>query len=351
MPDSSRFKEITDLALSLPAVLLLLFGVLPPDPAACPDEARLGEKALPPGLAPLQGYWRDKTDPDYLLAVEGSRMIVAYGAQVREVASILGTDGKDARICHSGREAQTALRPQNGELVFRDPFREQAHRLTRLDHRPASLCLSSLHLPEARPIAASRVGQIQRELYERSRKEQSLLRPSNPSGQENPPWLQTQSTTPPAPGAPDSALKMADQVMRNTEYVRDLLTAVGWIDVGRFGHGTSNAAFLIVQHSWDVPLMLAVLPRLKKDVDAGLMGADTYALLHDRLQLALGLPQRYGTQIGRDHQGNAIVLPVEEPARVAELRRQLGLIPLADYVKVFGASEVRFSSACQPQLQ
>jgi hypothetical protein len=336
-------------APSLPAVFLLLFGAFSTDLMVCPDEIRLGEKALPSTLAPLQGYWQDKADPDYLLAVEGTRIIVAFGAQVREVVSILGSDGQDARICHSGREAQTALRYQEGELIFRDPFREQAHRLTRLTHKPAGLCLSPIHLPGARPLSASRIEQIQRELYERSLKEQSLLRPSNPPQQGNPPWLQTQSTVLPMPGMQDAGFKLADQVMKNTEYVRGVLMEVGWIDVERFGHGASNAAFLIVQHSWDVPLMLAVLPRLKKDVDAGLMGSDAYALLYDRLQLALGLPQRYGTQIGRDTHGYAIVLPVEAPARVEELRRQRGLIPLTDYVKVFGASEVRFSSACQSQ--
>ncbi len=41
-----------------------------------------------------------------------------------------------------------------------------------------------------------------------------------------------------------------------------------------------------------------------------------------------------------------MVLPVEDSARIEERRRKLGLVRLADYVKAFGASEVRFSSAC-----
>lgn len=134
--------------------------------------------------------------------------------------------------------------------------------------------------------------------------------------------------------------------MKNTEFIRELISEVGWIDVERFGRDASDAAFLLVQHSWDVPLMLAVLPQLKRDVDAGRMGTDVYALLYDRLQLALGLRQLYGTQIARDDRGNAVVLPVEDAAGVEERRRRFGLIPLADYVKVFGASEVRFSPAC-----
>ena len=96
-------------------------------------------------------------------------------------------------------------------------------------------------------------------------------------------------------------------------------------------------------------MMMAALPYLKKDVDRGLMGPDTFALHYDRLQLALGLRQRYGSQVATTPQGETVVLPVEgDPSEIDRLRRQLGLIPLADYVRVFGAPAVRFSTDCQP---
>lgn len=93
--------------------------------------------------------------------------------------------------------------------------------------------------------------------------------------------------------------------------------------------------------------MLAVLPELKRDVDAGRMDADTYVLLFDRLQLALGRLQRFGSQVATDETGALVVLPVEDPSKVDALRRDRGLIPLKEYVHVFGASEVRFSQACK----
>lgn len=332
------------------ALLLLTPEPLTSGQKVCAPYPATGPESSARIPAAAQGFWKDRDDPRYALAVEGSRFTVAYDERVREVGVLLEVDGQEARICYSGRETTTFLRVQESELVFRDPFRKQTHHLMRLKERPPGLCLTSFHLSDPHPLPETQIREIQRELYERRRRDQAVLRPSRREGKETPqglPWLQTQSVPQLDPSGLNADIELADRVMRNSEYVRELISEVGWIDVERFGHGASDAAFLLVQHSWDVPLMVAVLPQLKKDVDAGRMGADTYALLYDRLQLALGLPQRYGTQIGRDNYGGAVVFPVEDPAQVEELRRQLGLIPLTEYVRVFGASEVRFSPACR----
>jgi hypothetical protein len=77
------------------------------------------------------------------------------------------------------------------------------------------------------------------------------------------------------------------------------------------------------------------------------MDAVPYVLLLDRLELSLGKRQRYGSQVATDERGEIFVLPVEDPAKVDALRESLGLIPLKEYVQVFGASEVKFSQDCQ----
>jgi hypothetical protein len=160
------------------------------------------------------------------------------------------------------------------------------------------------------------------------------------------PWLRQ--------SAPDSAvvdrqLQWAELTDENAQYMRRILAEIGWIDVPRFGYSTSKAAFLIVQHSWDIPLMLSVLPRLQEDVKADRIESEEYALMYDRVHLALGYPQRYGSQVITEESGDVLVLPVEEPGRVESLRRELGLIPLIDYVRIFGATKVRFSQACREQ--
>ena len=76
---------------------------------------------------------------------------------------------------------------------------------------------------------------------------------------------------------PDSEMSYADHWRMskmqadNGEYVKHLARSVGWIDAQRFGAETSVGAFLLVQHSGDLGLMLAVLPQIERDVRAGRM--------------------------------------------------------------------------------
>jgi hypothetical protein len=132
---------------------------------------------------------------------------------------------------------------------------------------------------------------------------------------------------------------------RDLEYLRGLMLQVGWIDAERFGYPTANAAFFFIQHSWDVPLMMAALPWIEKDVEAGRTEGEDYALLFDRLQLAIGEKQRYGTQVGIDSSNAAFVFPLEEPERVDDHRKTLGLMPLAEYVGLVA----RFNNAYAPE--
>jgi hypothetical protein len=324
--------------------LLLLFNL---GGAACLDEP-VENGSISAELKQIQGYWRDEHDSLYLLGLEGPRMTISYDGGVREVAMVMNVEAGRARLCSSGRNVDAGLKLSAGQLVFHDRFRDETHHLFRLRQKPEALCLSSFHLPAPSPISESQVSEIQRELSLRNQQDQALLRPirqARPPDSRDLPWLKSDEH--PKPGDPDleREIRLVGHTIENTLYVRNLVSKVGWIDVGRFGFGASNAAFLLVQHSWDVPLMRAVLPQLKEDVDRGLMERDTYALLYDRLQLALGHPQLYGSQIARDSLG-VFVLPVADPAHVEERRRQLGLIPLAEYVRVFGADEVRFSSEC-----
>ncbi len=125
----------------------------------------------------------------------------------------------------------------------------------------------------------------------------------------------------------------------NTKYLIELVREVGWIDVERFGAPAAGNAFLIVQHSGNLPLMLAALPPIEKDVKAKRLDAQQYALLFDRVRVMLGERQRYGTQLGSNPQGELVVIPLESRERVDELRKELGLFPLGDYFKLFPGHE------------
>jgi hypothetical protein len=140
---------------------------------------------------------------------------------------------------------------------------------------------------------------------------------------------------------PDSEMSYADRwrMMKMQadygEYVKNLARRIGWIDAQRFGAETSAGAFLLVQHSGDLELMLAVLPQIERDVQAGRMEGQYYALLYDRAQVFQALPQRYGTQVSFDERGRARAENLEDPARVDARRQEMGMEPLAEYLQRF----------------
>ena len=79
----------------------------------------------------------------------------------------------------------------------------------------------------------------------------------------------------------------------------------------------------------------------EKDVKAKRLDGGAYALLYDRLQLMLGEKQRYGSQIGAGPDGLTVMLPLEDKSKVDQLRKEMGLEPLAQYVGRFG-KDVKF---------
>ncbi len=101
-------------------------------------------------------------------------------------------------------------------------------------------------------------------------------------------------------GIPPDTLLALDTIRvtgENAAYLRALVLEVGWIDVQRFGYPTAVAAFLLVQHSLDLPLMLAAIPEVEKSTGSQGLGGDAYPLLVDRARLLQGERQLYGTQL------------------------------------------------------
>ncbi|MHC5072915.1 MAG: DUF6624 domain-containing protein, partial [Planctomycetota bacterium] len=76
---------------------------------------------------------------------------------------------------------------------------------------------------------------------------------------------------------------------------------------------------------------------IEGDVKAGRLHGQTFALLYDRLQLMQGGQQRYGTQVMKvDEKGDWVLRRLEDPDRVDERRKAMGLGPLKEYLSGFG---------------
>ncbi len=285
--------------------------------------------AARPGVAlgAPEGAWEGK-DPNgqRLLRRYGDGKIVLWSQGRVGVVKIVDCGPTSFTVKAQGRKFNVKYEIHGDQLTVtqdtpQGPVTMTAHRLASV---PEELLLRPLKLGAAGAVDATRLKQIQDELAVRLDKDQAVRKKLMGAGPANPP---TQA---------DYAEMMKTDI-DNTAYVKKLVTELGWIDAGRFGFITSNAAFLIIQHSGDLPLMLAALPEIEKDVKTNKGLGQAYALLYDRTQLMLGKPQRYGSQVGQVD-GKMAVLPLEDRKKVDEYRKSMGMEPLADYLSHFGAS-------------
>lgn len=302
--------------------------------------------SLPRGENPrVEGLWQDNERADYLVAIANEQVVVSFGGQVRKVATILDSMESGLRLCEDGQDSMREISWDRNNLTILDPRTDEAHHLRRLTSHPGDLRIVALQIPEPVPVPADVAQQVEGELGRRVRADQDAQKSHFEQL-----WGTgvTQSSIVAGQGLPEDldTLNMIAVKAENTKYLKRLVTEMGWIDSRRFGAIAADYAFLLAQHSQDLPLMLAALPKIKEEVEARRLGGDTYALLYDRIQLLLGKKQYYGTRMGKDLTGQPIVLPTELPETVDERRKGLGMEPLSAYVKIFGAREVRFSSAC-----
>lgn len=94
--------------------------------------------------------------------------------------------------------------------------------------------------------------------------------------------------------------------------------------------------FLVIQHA-DLAMQIKYLPMMKEAVKKGDVPKSELALLEDRIRIAQGKKQIYGSQIGRNPQtGKYFVKPIIEPEKVNNRRAKVGLQPIEKYVKHWG---------------
>jgi hypothetical protein len=118
----------------------------------------------------------------------------------------------------------------------------------------------------------------------------------------------------------------------NTKRLGEIIERHGWPTYTLVGKDGANAAWLLVQHADSSPKfqrkcldLMAKVPRVEisqKDI----------AYLTDRVLLAEGKKQVYGTQFTLVH-GKCKPRPLEDEASVDKRRKEVGLPPLAEYFK------------------
>jgi len=115
--------------------------------------------------------------------------------------------------------------------------------------------------------------------------------------------------------------------------VTEILDKNGWVGTDKIGGQANQTLFLVIQHS-DLKTQQKYLPMMREAVKNKNANGSALALLEDRVGLGEGKRQVYGSQIGRDNETQKhYVLPLDDPDNVDKRRAEVGLGPLADYVK------------------
>ena len=121
----------------------------------------------------------------------------------------------------------------------------------------------------------------------------------------------------------------------NTARMKVIIQQYGWPSHELVGKDGTDAAFLIIQHA-DYAFQKKMLPRVKKAYQAKELSGQDYALLLDRVLVAEGKPQVYGTQampISEWKNKEPLLRPIEDEANVDKRRAEVGLMPLSEYRK------------------
>jgi hypothetical protein len=124
--------------------------------------------------------------------------------------------------------------------------------------------------------------------------------------------------------------RMAEVHHRNAARLSAIMDHVGWPGRRLVGADAADAAWLVLQHSIGDPAVMRRGLTLLRSLPAGEVAPAQLAMLEDRVRILSGLPQRYGTQFDWDADGLMSPHAIEEPDRVEELRRGVGLPPLSE---------------------
>lgn len=122
----------------------------------------------------------------------------------------------------------------------------------------------------------------------------------------------------------------------NLKRVSAILDQYGWLGRDIVGGKGNMTFFLVIQHA-DIKSQEKYLPMMRAAVKDGRADARNLALLEDRVALAQGRKQIYGSQIHYDNAtGKYFVAPIEDEANVNKRRAEVGLEPLERYARHWG---------------
>jgi hypothetical protein len=126
--------------------------------------------------------------------------------------------------------------------------------------------------------------------------------------------------------------EMARVDAENTAWLQAVVAEHGWPGVALVGAEGAHCAWLLVQHADRAPqFQKQALALLEAAVAAGDAAQRELAYLTDRVLVADGQPQLYGTQYVDDADGGLRPRPIADPDRLDERRAAMGMESAAEY--------------------
>lgn len=122
----------------------------------------------------------------------------------------------------------------------------------------------------------------------------------------------------------------------NLKNLEDIIETKGWPKISDVGENAAGGAFLIIQHS-NYEKQKKYLPTIKALCEIKEANWESYALMYDRIQMNENKPQRYGSQVTFNNTTKSFELyQLEDESKVDEWRKEMGLIPLSEYLAIWG---------------
>lgn len=115
----------------------------------------------------------------------------------------------------------------------------------------------------------------------------------------------------------------------------NLITKYGWPRIKDVGEQAARTAFTVILHS-NSQLILKYLPTVKTICEENELPWERYATMYDRALWYDKKPQRYGTHTQYNEMTQKEELyPLEDASKVDMWRKEIGLIPLKEYLARF----------------
>lgn len=121
---------------------------------------------------------------------------------------------------------------------------------------------------------------------------------------------------------------------RNHQRMEEIIDQIGYPTISKVGKQASFSAWLIIQHHPQVEFQKKCLQLMEEVGDD--VNPQNIAYLKDRVLMFSGKKQVYGTQLKKNEITNKIELyDVEDEVHLDDRRKQIGLEPIAEYLKKF----------------